>query len=185
MRYWKFVAASPVSIALITVVVGVPTLSRVASMAPHEPPQAPAQTRAQPSLVTFEFTQDNSTTDQVTIIFTNAPVPASAPPLTFGEDIIEEFSFLGADFRAGGPVRFSRRVRDRSFLDARFIRVVNPGTNRWEPTTISLTVDGERVLDNVRMTPRKGANPEGGLQRWNRNAWTPTYWEAELQKYRR
>jgi hypothetical protein len=134
-------------------------------------------------LVTFEFEQQAPTTDQITILFTNAPVNLKvAPNPVFGADIVQEFSFSGRNFPSG-RVTFSRRVRDRGFLDCRYIRVVNHGTNRWFPTTISLSIDGQRVLNNVSMYPRIGNDPKGGIERWNPD-WNPVFWQGELQRFR-
>jgi hypothetical protein len=134
-------------------------------------------------LVTFEFEQQTPTTDQITILFTNAPVNLKvAPNPVFGADIVQEFSFSGRNFPSG-RVTFSRRVRDRGFLDCRYIRVVNHGTNRWFPTTISLSIDGQRVLNNVSMYPRSGNDPKGGIERWNPD-WNPVFWQGELQRFR-
>jgi hypothetical protein len=134
-------------------------------------------------LVTFEFEQQTPTTDQITILFTNAPVNLKvAPNPVFGADIVQEFSFSGRNFPSG-RVTFSRRVRDRGFLDCRYIRVVNHGTNRWFPTTISLSIDGQRVLNNVSMYPRIGSDPKGGIERWNPD-WNPVFWQGELQRFR-
>jgi hypothetical protein len=144
------------------------------------------QRRIQDYLVVFEFQQTNPTKDQVTIIFTNSPVAAGrAPSQVFGDDIVAEFSFSGRDYPTG-PVKFSRRVRDKSFLDCRYIRVVNHGTNRWFPTTITLVVDGQTILQKVSMTERKGGPSAAGIERWNRDDWGkgPVYWEGELQRYR-
>ncbi|HEY7055035.1 MAG TPA: hypothetical protein VH458_00855 [Vicinamibacterales bacterium] len=132
-------------------------------------------------LVTFEFEQTVPTTDQITTMFTNVPADFKIlPSPVFGTEIVQEFSFSGRDFPTG-TVRFSRRVRDRSFLDCRYIRVVNHGSSKWSPTTISLSVNGQRILDNVSMFPRKGADPKGGLEGWTRDR-TPVFWEGELQR---
>jgi hypothetical protein len=147
-------------------------------------PYAQTMRSTQGSLVEFSFEQTNATTDQVTIIFTNTPVKETAPaPFpVFGSDIVQEFSFSGRDFPQG-RVAFSRRVRDKSFLECRYIRVVNQGSNRWFASTITLTVDGQRILDNVSMYPRRGER-KGGIERWNRATWPPTFWEADLQRFR-
>lgn len=144
------------------------------------------QRRLQDYLVIFEFQQTNPTKDQVTIVFTNTAVdPKRVPSPVFGDDIVAEFSFSGRDFPTG-PVKFSRRVRDKSFLDCRYVRVVNHGTNRWFPTTISLTVDGQTYIPKVSMTNRKGGPTAAGIERWNRDDWGkgPVFWEGELQRYR-
>lgn len=147
--------------------------------------QYAAQRALQEYLVTFEFEQENDTTDQVTILFTNEPAPGKGAPFpVFGPDIVEEFSFSGGDFpKAKGNVRFSRRIRDVAFLDCRYIRVVNHGTNRWFPTTISLAVNNGPILSRVSMYPRQGKDPKGGIERWNRQ-WNAVFWQGELQRFR-
>jgi hypothetical protein len=136
-------------------------------------------------IVMFDMEQTNATQDQVTIIFTNSAADPRRPPRpVFDEAIIREFSFSGRDFPKGRPVRFTRRVQDRSFLDARFMRIVNHGTNRWFPETITMTVDGRKILDRLSMYPRKG-EATGGIQRWNADQWPPTYWEVDFQRYYR
>jgi hypothetical protein len=157
--------------------------SRAAASSPAASADQPtAQRRAVDAVVSFEFEQTNATTDQITIVFTNTPVAAKAPSgPVFREDTVQEFSFSGRDYPKES-VSFSRRVRDRSLLDCRFIRVVNHGSNRWFPSTISMTIDGQRILDRLSMYPRKGANPKGGIERWGEaNA---TFWEADLQRFR-
>ena len=135
--------------------------------------------------VTFQLTQNAksispATSDQLTIIFANRSVDGARPPRPiFGEDIVQEFSFSGQDF-VKNQVRFSRRVNDKSFLDARYIRVINHGVGGWDGETISLTVDGQDILRNVRMAPRAG-NPARGFQNFNPRNWAGrSFWEAEL-----
>lgn len=138
--------------------------------------------------VTFQITQNKSatpaTSDQLTIIFANRSVEgAAAPRPLFGDDIVQEFSFSGQDF-VNDQLRFTRRVSDKSFLNARYIRVINHGTGGWGGETISLIVDGQEILRNVRMAPRLG-NPSKGFQNFNRTNWRGrSYWEAELPKFR-
>jgi hypothetical protein len=141
--------------------------------------------------VLFEFTQTDlgvSSVDQISVIFSNRSVEGpKAPPLIFGEDIVQEFSFSALDF-SKGSLRFSRRVRDKSFVDARYIRVVNHGTNGWMGDKISLTVDGEVIMRGVAMFPRrtsKGETGRGGIGNFNPREWNDrSYWEKELQPYR-
>lgn len=139
--------------------------------------------------VTFLITQSpgssSSTTDQITIIFANRSIEGQRPPKPFfGEDIVQEFSFSGADF-VNNQLRFTRRVNDKSFLDARYIRVINYGTDGWSGDQISLTVDGQEILRNVRMKSRLIGDASKGLQNCNPRSWTGrTYWEAELARYR-
>ena len=181
------VFAGTVAVAAIVSSTATKSPSLLATEALDSPVQSYVQRRVQEYLVTFEFQQTETTEDQVTIIFSNAAVdPRRIPAQVFGDDIVAEFSFSGLDFQKG-PVRFSRRVRDKSFLDCRYIRVVNHGTDRWAATTISLSVDGQTILPRVSMTERKGGAPAAtGLERWNRKNWGkgPVYWEGELQRYR-
>ena len=140
--------------------------------------------------MTFRLTQGTGelapgTDDQITIVFSNRAVDGPSPPRPlFGEDILQEFSFSGMDV-AGGTVTFTRRVRDKSFIDARYIRVVNQGTDGWAGDRITLVVDGEQVLSNVAMRPRRGADTTKGFQKFNPKNWAQrTFWEAELQPLR-
>jgi hypothetical protein len=127
-----------------------------------------------------------ATDDQITVIFSNRSADATSPPLPlFGEDILEEFSVSGMEV-AATPTRFSRRVRDKSFVDARFIRVVNHGSDGWAGDRIWLVVDGETILNGVRMAPRRGSQPSRGFQHFNPKRWRErVFWEAELQPFRR
>jgi hypothetical protein len=146
--------------------------------------------------VTFEFSQNNKeaapdTSDQLTVLFSNRSIEGPKPPKPFfGDDILQEFSFSGSDV-SGNPTlprfSFTRRVLDKSFLGARFIRVVNHGGDGWAGDQISLTVDGEEILKAVRMAPRRGPGGAAGkgFQNFNPRNWgTRSYWEAELQPYR-
>jgi hypothetical protein len=154
--------------------------------------QAPSvQSRLIGYQVAFQFTQDArqvapATVDQITVIFANRSVEGTRPPRPFfGDDIVQEFSFSGMDFE-GNQLRFSRRLRDRSFLDARYIRVINYGADGWQADKIWLTVDGEEILRGVTMTPRAGTEPSKGLQKFNPRDWSGrTYWEAELAQFRK
>lgn len=138
--------------------------------------------------VTFVITQTSapsaSTTDQLTIIFANRSIEGQRPPKPFfGEDIVQEFSFSGVDF-VNNQLRFTRRVNDKSFLDARYIRVINYGVDGWGGDQISLTVDGQEILRSVRMTTRGDASK--GLQNCNPRNWSGrSYWEADLARYRK
>jgi hypothetical protein len=158
-----------------------PAISERVDAAHARSPQIMAQRALTGSLIVFEFAQTDATKDQITIIFSNTPIDLRRPPRpVFGADIVEEFTFSGRDYQKG-TVNFSRRVRDKSFLDSRYIRVVNHGTNPWSPSTISVTIDGQRLLDNVSMFPRKGRDPRGGLVRWNADDWDPVFWESEFR----
>ena len=144
--------------------------------------QRSAQRRLPDVVVDFLFEQANATTDEITILFTNAPAGPTLQSRQPTEDRAEQqFSFSGRDYPKG-LVTFSRRVPDSMFLNSRFIRIVNRGTNRWFPSTITMTVDGRRVLDKLSMYPRKGQDPKGGIERWGQpNA---SFWETDLQRFR-
>lgn len=139
--------------------------------------------------VTFFVTQSpgssSSSTDQITIAFANRSIEGPRPPKPFfGEDIVQEFSFSAVDF-VNNQLRFTRRVNDKSFLDARYIRVMNYGGDGWGGDQISLTVDGQEILRSVRMTARLIGDASKGLQNCNPRGWSGrTYWEAELARYR-
>jgi len=152
---------------------------------PREAPQAMAQRSVVVGLlVTFEFDQTAPTTDLIGILFSNVAADLrQAPKSQFGDGVVAKFTFSGRDYpKPNSHISYSQRVRDRTFLDCRYIRVVNTGNNPWSPTNISLTVAGQRVLDRVSMYPRKGSDPKGGLARWNRT-WRPVFWETELFRY--
>jgi hypothetical protein len=137
-------------------------------------------------LVTFEFDQTATTTDQITILFSNGAIDARKPPekFPFGDGVVAQFSVpVRQSSKTNTHVTYSQRWRNRGFLDSRYIRVINTGTRPWFPTTISLTVAGQRVLDRVAMYPRKGFDAKGGIAGWNRAAWRPVYWETELFRY--
>ncbi len=140
--------------------------------------------------VLFEFTQSEkelggSTTDQLTVIFSNRSVEGPRAPVPlFGDDILQEFSFSGRNF-VNNQLRFTRRVRDTSFVTARYIRVVNHGDDGWAGDTISLTVDGKPVLRNEPMWPRRGAGKggRGGIEKFNAREWDArSYWEYDQQQ---
>jgi hypothetical protein len=138
--------------------------------------------------VTFQITQNprsTGTNDQLTIIFANRSVDGPRPPRPFfGDDIVQEFSFSGMDF-VNNQLRFTRRVSDKAFLDARLIRVVNHGSNSWDGDLISLTVDGQEILRDVKMAPRLGVSLSKGFQKFNPRDWAArSYWEAPLPKFR-
>lgn len=149
--------------------------------------QAATLRRSLESLVVFELTQPTSptasTADQVTLVFSDRLVEGVSAPLPlFGEDVLAEFSFSGHDFREG-RLRFARRVRDLSFLGARYLRIVNHGGGAWQGRTLSITVDGAPVLRSVPLTPLRGPGTAGGVQNWNARNWrTRRYWEIELQR---
>ena len=64
--------------------------------------------------------------------------------------------------------------------------MVNHGTDGWQGDRIWLTVDGEEILPGVTMTPRAGAEPSKGMQKFNPRDWSGrVYWEAELAQFRK
>jgi hypothetical protein len=133
----------------------------------------------------FEVTQGSNcanpgSLDQITIVFSNqAAENLPPPPPALGDDVVAEFSFSARDF-VKDRLLIRRRIRDRSILDARFIRVVNMNGDSWCPGQLSLTIDGRTLLKQVPMADRTG--PASGLQDWNRNGWSKrTYWQKNLQ----
>jgi len=147
--------------------------------------------RAIGTRITFTMTQSNEfaagSKDQITIIFSDRSWSGAAPPTPiFGDDILQEFSFSARDFTSGrNSLTFNRYVKDQSFLGARFIRVVNHGGEGWGGGTLTMSVDGQQVIERVPLSPRKGAGGKG-LQDWNRDRWSDrTYWEEDLPKIMR
>jgi len=144
---------------------------------------------AQGFLVTFEITPAGSTTagssDQITILFSNARGDSAQPPSPlFGDDILQEFSFSAPDLQGVKALRFSRRVKDKSFLEAAYIRIVNHGGDSWMGTSLTMRVDGELVLDRVDLSKLEGEKGKG-IQDYNRRNWRGrTYWEGDLRKLR-
>src|SRR5262245_54068105 len=140
--------------------------------------------------VMFRLTQNSAqlahgSTDQLTVVFSSRSAEAPRPPQPFfGEDILQEFSFSGEDF-VKDQLEFTRRVMDKSFVDAPYIRVINHGSNGWDGEKIWLTVDGEQVLNGVSMSPRVGPGRAKGFQLFNPGKWQErSYWEAPLQTLR-
>jgi len=127
-----------------------------------------------------------SSYDLILILFSNrsADTPLVATPL-LGEDVVAEFAFSGRDALPGKPLVFRRRMEGVSFLDARFIQVINHGTDGWAGESLSMTVDGKPVLKGVALYPRKGIQERGGLEKFNRVDWRDrNFWEADLQRIR-
>ena len=128
-----------------------------------------------------------ATDDQITILFCNqsSDQQRTPPRPIFNEDIVAEFSFSGREARPGATFTFGRLVSNPAFLNARFIRVVNHGVDGWAGSTLSITVDGQRLLDRVSLYPRKGASSRDGIQKYNPVHWYErVYWEGEVQKLR-
>jgi hypothetical protein len=132
-----------------------------------------------PALMTLNRKESD---DLITISFSDKPAEGIAYT-DFSSNVIQEFSFSGLDARASRPYSFRRDVRDLSFLNAPYIRVYNHGIDGWAGDNISLTVDGNPVLVRQSLYPRKGHQPQGGIEKFNRKDWeTKNYWEEELQK---
>jgi hypothetical protein len=178
-------------------------IAAVVAVAPRFPvleaQSASSQGRLQPDQsITFEIRGSARTAgksdDQITILFSNNSADLrEAPRPLFGKDILAEFSFSSRDARDSDRFVFQRVVRDLSFLDARFIRVVNHGDNGWAGDSISILLgdpsvkgsDVRRIIYEQSMYPRRGYSRDGLLQNFNRANWMQrTYWEAELQRIR-
>ena len=128
-----------------------------------------------------------ATDDQLTILFSNvsAEQQRTPPRPFFGDDIVAEFSFSGRDARPGSTATFRRFAKDTSFLSARYVRLVNHGLDSWAGDSISLSIAGRRVLYRQSLYPRKGAQPNGGIEKFNPLQWYErVYWEADFQKIR-
>jgi hypothetical protein len=152
--------------------------------------RAGARSGGPTSRVTFRITQAarfaSQSEDQITIFFSDKSWEGTAPPYPlFGEDVMQEFSFSAIDVDPKRPLTFTRVVHDVTFLDARYIRVVNHGSEGWDGGMLAMSIDGRVIFDKVAMQPRKG-DPAKGLQDWNRKKWdNRTYWEADLQEISR
>jgi hypothetical protein len=138
------------------------------------------------STVEFGVTQGTNclnpgSSDQITIVFSNQAAENLSPAApVLGEDVVAEFSFSAGDI-VHDRLMFRRMVRDRSFLDARFIRVVNLNGNGWCGGQLSLAIDGRQLLDKVSLSDRVGKAP--GIQDWNREHWAKkSYWQKNLQE---
>jgi hypothetical protein len=140
------------------------------------------------SKLTFRISEGSSfasdSDDQITIIFSDRTWSGTAPPYPlFGDDILAEFSFSAVDVTSTRSLSFNRIVRDMSFLDARYIRVVNHGGEGWGGGTLLILLDGKRIIGPVKLEPVSG--PARGMQNWNRKKWPArTYWERDLQLLR-
>ena len=128
-----------------------------------------------------------ATEDQITILFSNtsSEQQRTPPHPLFGDDILAEFSFSGRDARAGSTLTLSRVVPDTSFLNARYLRVVNHGGDAWAGDSLSLRVGSRPLLDRQSMYPRRGAGAEAGIQKYNASQWYErVYWEVDFQRAR-
>jgi hypothetical protein len=170
--------------------VAVLSLSAAPSLVGEQPPiQSKTATAIE---VIFEVQTSSTesggaTEDQITILFCNTSGEATRTALRpfFGEDIVAEFSFSGRDARPGSTLIFRRFVSSTTFMNARFIRVVNHGHDGWAGSTLSLTVDGKRILDRQSLYPRKGASTKAGIEKYNPLRWSErVYWEGDFQRLR-
>ena len=129
----------------------------------------------------------SGTLDQITILFSNSSAETSTPPRPIlGPDVIEEFSFSGQDLVGNEPFKFTRRVRDVAFLDAKYVRVVNCGTDGWAGDYLSMWVNGRPILERQSLYPRKPGKKESGIEKFSRTQWfARAFWEGELQSLRR
>jgi hypothetical protein len=186
-RGWR--VGAPAAAALIALAVAAPRRS-----APHRDGRQSVAQMAQPNvagvLVTFEFDQTAPIADKVAIVFSSLAADMSKPPATtspYGDSVVALFEFPVRQYSAMNThAAYSRRMTNRAFLDARYIRVVNTGSRPWLASTISLTVAGQRILNHVAMYPRKAnrkIDPRAGLGGWNPREWRPVYWETELFRY--
>jgi archaellum component FlaC len=138
-------------------------------------------------IITFEVTtkkqQNAETEDQLTIVFSDKSAEDMAFP-DFGNSVIEEFSFSGYDVINDKTLKLTRKVRDLSFLNAHYIRILNHGTDGWHANEMSLYLDGKLVLKNIKIYPNTGPNKsEYAIENFNKKYWNDrSYWEMDLQK---
>lgn len=128
-----------------------------------------------------------SSSDLLLIVFSDrsADTPKVPLPPLFGLDVLAEFAFSGRDAPPGRTLRFKRYVADVSFLNARFIRLVNQGSDGWAGETLSMTVNGKAIFDRLSLYPRKGSQARGGIEKFNIAEWRDrNFWEADLQRIR-
>jgi hypothetical protein len=170
--------------ALLTLATGLPAAdTQAASLQtrPAAPTEVSVEIRTSPDRL------GGATDDQLTLIFSSvsAELQRTPPQPLFGADIMAEFSFSGRDARPGATLVFKRAVTDERFLTARFVRLINHGADSWGGESLSMSVNGRRVLDRQSLYPRKGTQPNGGIEKFNPLQWYErVYWEADLQKIR-
>lgn len=137
--------------------------------------------------ITFEVTikkqRNAETEDQLTIIFSDQSAESIAFP-DFGNSIIDEFSFSGYNFKNDKVFKFTRKVRDLSFLNAHYMRIINHGTDGWHSNEISLYLDNKLLLKSIKIHPNKGPEKsEYAIENFNDKYWNyRSYWEVDLQK---
>ncbi len=122
------------------------------------------------------------TTDEaITVIFADESGETGPGPRF--HSILEDFTFPGKDIEAGEAGTFTRKVSNLEFMKAPYIRVVVYGSNGWNGEWISLQVNGQVVLDQQSLRPRK--HKDSGLQNYNLDKWdSRSYWEEEFQTIR-
>lgn len=124
------------------------------------------------------------TSDPLTIQFSDQSASAIQRPEELSA--IYEVTFPGKDAPSDTTYSFVRNARGRQFLDARYIRVLNYGSNGWQGEWLSLKVDGTLVLNKVKLSPLPGNEPLGEIEDFNKDDWEDRkYWEAELQPLRK
>jgi len=145
-----------------------------------------------PQVIRFEIwsapgKSGGGSADQISIQFSNTSADRSDIPGSVFFDILQEFSFSGIE--AKELLSFDREVRDTSFLNARFVRVINHGGDGWAGDAIAISLgDGKsfrRIVEKRSLYPRRGTSRDGGMQDFNRTNWKQRiYWEEDLQKIR-
>lgn len=98
----------------------------------------------------------------------------------FGKAIAQEFKFLGSMAVKGVEFALNAKLRDRSFLDSEYIRIINYGSNGWVPEWISVELDGVEVLRADNIIPNKGTDRHRSkIQDYNQS-----YWEQKTANIR-
>jgi hypothetical protein len=128
--------------------------------------------------------------DLITIQFSSSSAAVrQAPQPLFDRDVVAEFSFSAIDAQGRDPFKFQRLISDTTFLNSRFIRVINHGNDGWAGDSIAITMTDlvtrglTRILDQQSMYPRRGYSRDGGIQSFNSLNWAQrTYWEADFQR---
>jgi len=137
--------------------------------------------------ITFEIAikqqQNAETEDQLTIVFSDQSAESIGFP-DFGNSVIEEFSFSGYNFKNDKVFKFARKVRDLSFLNAHYMRIINHGSDGWHANKISLYLDEKLILQNINIYPNNGPKKsEYAIENFNDKYWdSRSYWEIDLQK---
>ncbi len=136
-------------------------------------------------IITFEFMTrkdlKSESTDLLQIIFSNKSAEEYKDP-DFSESIVAEFTVSGFDLKKGEGFKFTRKVRDKSFSNARFISLINHGTDAWYPEWISLAVDKDIIFDKHKINPNQPPGTKKKyIQNFNELFWKKrSYWEIPL-----